>query len=109
MLSKEELISLISELADKQENIKHLLNEKFSEFETDTVRENDEVSSDQKFPVTLNKVLPSVTRLSSPQEKIDLYKTLFCDEFCRDVIGLYPLLEGNLCHFLAMDFDAHSP
>ena len=31
------------------------------------------------------------------------------DEFCRDVIGLYPLMEGNLCRFLAMDFDAHAP
>ena len=31
------------------------------------------------------------------------------DEFCRDVIGLYPLMEGNLCRFLAIDFDAHAP
>lgn len=30
------------------------------------------------------------------------------DEFFRDVIGLYPLMEGNLCKFLAIDFDAHS-
>ena len=30
------------------------------------------------------------------------------DEFCRDVIGLYPLMEGNLCKFLAMDFDSHA-
>ena len=29
------------------------------------------------------------------------------DELCRDVIGLYPLMVGNLCKFLAMDFDAH--
>ena len=25
----------------------------------------------------------------------------------RDVIGLYPLMEGNLCQFLALDFDNH--
>jgi len=31
------------------------------------------------------------------------------DSFCRDVIGLYPLMEGNLCQFLALDFDAHAP
>ena len=30
------------------------------------------------------------------------------DEYCRDVIGLYPLMEGNLCNFLAMDFDSHT-
>ena len=31
------------------------------------------------------------------------------DEFCRDVIGLYPLMAGNVCRFLAIDFDAHKP
>lgn len=30
------------------------------------------------------------------------------DEFSRDVIGLYPLIDGNLCKFLAMDFDSHA-
>ncbi len=29
------------------------------------------------------------------------------DENFRDVIGLYPLMEGNLCRFLAFDFDNH--
>ena len=29
------------------------------------------------------------------------------DSACRDVIGLYPLMEGNLCQFLALDFDSH--
>ena len=29
------------------------------------------------------------------------------DLACRDVIGLYPLMEGNLCQFLALDFDSH--
>lgn len=29
------------------------------------------------------------------------------DDFFRDVIGLYPLMEGNTCRFLAMDFDSH--
>ena len=31
------------------------------------------------------------------------------DELARDVIGLYPLLPENICHFLAIDFDAHAP
>ena len=31
------------------------------------------------------------------------------DEVCRDVIGLYPLMEANLCKFLTMDFDTHVP
>ena len=170
-LSKEELISLIFELADKQEKVKDLLNEKFSEFRKANVKEKDEVSAEQKFPI-MNNALHSVTRLSSPQEKIDLFKAVFrgrqdvfalrwynaksqksgyspvcgnkwasgkCDlkkfscatclyklpvalddkyifnhlagrdEFCRDVIGLYPLMEGNICCFLAMDFDSHTP
>ena len=29
------------------------------------------------------------------------------DSACRDVIGLYPLMEGDLCQFLALDFDNH--
>ena len=29
------------------------------------------------------------------------------DFACRDVIGLYPLMEGDLCQFLALDFDSH--
>lgn len=29
------------------------------------------------------------------------------DSVCRDVIGLYPLMEGDLCQFLALDFDNH--
>lgn len=29
------------------------------------------------------------------------------DSYCRDVIGLYPLVEGDLCQFLALDFDSH--
>ena len=29
------------------------------------------------------------------------------DSACRDVIGLYPLMEGNFCQFLALDFDSH--
>lgn len=29
------------------------------------------------------------------------------DLYCRDVIGIYPLLLGNCCNFLAFDFDSH--
>ena len=168
-LSKDALISLISELADEQENVRHFLNEKFSESKKEIVKENDSVDVEQKLQITNNPKI-SVTRLSSPQEKINLYKSIFAgrkdifalrwyntktqksgyspvcgnkwssgkcdlkkyscatcpyrlpvalsdnyifnhlagrDEFCRDVIGLYPLMEGNLCRFLAMDFDNH--
>ena len=30
------------------------------------------------------------------------------DTTCRDVIGLYPLIEGDVCRFLAFDFDSHT-
>ena len=29
------------------------------------------------------------------------------DSYCRDVIGLYPLMEGDFCQFLVLDFDMH--
>lgn len=29
------------------------------------------------------------------------------DAYCRDVIGLYPLIPGDSCKFLALDFDNH--
>ena len=30
------------------------------------------------------------------------------DSACRDVVGLYPLMEGDVCRFLAFDFDSHT-
>ena len=30
------------------------------------------------------------------------------DSACRDVVGLYPLMEGDICRFLAFDFDSHT-
>ena len=30
------------------------------------------------------------------------------DSTCRDVVGLYPLMEGDVCRFLAFDFDSHT-
>ena len=30
------------------------------------------------------------------------------DIACRDVVGLYPLMEGDVCRFLAFDFDSHT-
>ncbi|UTD13749.1 DEAD/DEAH box helicase family protein [Treponema denticola] len=30
------------------------------------------------------------------------------DSTCRDVVGLYPLMEGDVCRFLALDFDSHT-
>ena len=134
------------------------------------------VLSEQNEPIspmadTLFNSTPAINRHSTPQQKIDLFKSLFSgrqdvfalrwfntmtnksgyspvcgnkwlsgkcdlkkyscatcpfklpmsltdnyiynhlagrDEFSRDVIGLYPLIDGNLCKFLAMDFDSHA-
>ena len=158
-LSKDDLISLILQLADKQREAKDFLFQKLAEF---ILQEQSVVLFNQRH----------VFRKSTPQEKINLYKSLFIgrqdvfalrwhntksgksgyspvcankwvtgkcdlkkyscatclykspvklddsyifnhlagrDEFCRDVIGLYPLMDGNVCRFLVMDFDAHAP
>ena len=167
-LSKEDLISLLMQLADNQREVKDFLLQKMSKIQQQKkVRE----SALQEQSVVLdNQRL--VSRKSTPQEKINLYKSLFVgrqdvfalrwyntksgrsgyspvcankwvvgkcdlkkyscatcpykspvklddsyifnhlagrDEFCRDVIGVYPLMDGNVCRFLAMDFDAHAP
>lgn len=175
--SKEELISLIAELADGQEAVRHFLNERIFVAEGEVVHQNNSSNAEKNsLPVESGAIDSSfqnpVTRHSSPQEKINLFKSIFAgrndvfalrwynaknqksgyspvcgnkwiigkcdlkkfscatcpyklpvalsdnyffnhlagrDEFCRDVIGLYPLMEGNLCRFLVMDFDAHVP
>lgn len=134
-----------------------------------------EINSEQKITTTsvsenMSPAISSVTRQSSPQEKINLFKSIFagrddvfalrwfnqktnksgyspvcankwqsgkCDlkkfscskcpykslvklddrflfnhlagknENACDVIGLYPLMNGNVCRFLAFDFDSH--
>ena len=166
-LSKEDLISLLMDLSDTDSAVKNFLTEKQYSFQMQP-EQNETI-----FPATdaLFNQPHTINRQSSPQEKINLYKSLFVgrkdvfalrwvntksnksgyspvcgnkwasgkcdmkkytcavcpyklpvalddhyifnhlagrDEFFRDVIGLYPLMEGNLCKFLAIDFDAHS-
>ena len=166
-LSKDELISYITQLISEQPAVKeYFINKmKLTAFAKLNNAEciNFKLSTDnQKY----------VTRISSPQKKINLYKSLFVgredvfalrwqntktgksgyspvcgnkwlqgkcdmkkyscsacpfkllvrlddkyiynhlagkDEQARDVIGLYPLIEGNVCRFLVIDFDSHAP
>ena len=45
-------------------------------------------------------------RQFAPLDNDSIYKHLEGkDELARDVIGLYPILEDNTCHFLCADFD----
>ena len=166
-LSKEDLISLLKDLSDTNSSVKNYLSEKQNAFQT----QQDQNETILPSTDTLFNQSHIINRQSSPQEKINLFKSLFSgredvfalrwfnaksnksgyspvcgnkwlsgkcdlkkyscatcpfklpvaltdnhiynhlagrDEFCRDVIGLYPLMEGNLCKFLAMDFDAHT-
>lgn len=167
-LSKENLVSLLMDLSDINKEVRIYLTEKQNALP---------FLSEQNEPIspvadTLFNSTPAINRHSTPQQKIDLFKSLFSgrqdvfalrwfnpksnksgyspvcrnkwtsgkcdlkkyscatcpfklpvaltdnniynhlagrDEFSRDVIGLYPLMEGNLCKFLAMDFDTHVP
>ena len=166
-LSKENLISLLMDLSDINKEVRSYLTEKQNALPV-LSEQNEPISSvaDNLFNST-----PAINRHSTPQQKIDLFKSLFSgrqdvfalrwfnpksnksgyspvcgnkwlsgkcdlkkyscatcpyklpvaltdnyiyshltgkDEFCRDVIGLYPLIDGNLCKFLAMDFDSHA-
>ena len=165
-LSKEDLISLLKDLSDTNPSVKNYLSEKQNAFQT----QQDQNETILPSTDTLFNQSHIINRQSSPQEKIDLFKSLFSgrqdvfalrwfnsksnkrgyspvcgnkwipekcdlkkyscatcpyklpvaltdnyiynhlagkDELYRDVIGLYPLMEGNLCKFLAMDFDSH--
>ncbi len=166
-LSKEDLISLLKDLSDTNPSVKNYLSEKQNAFQT----QQDQNETILPSTDTLFYQSHIINRQSSPQEKINLFKSLFSgredvfalrwfnaksnksgyspvcgnkwlsgkcdlkkyscatcpfklpvaltdnhiynhlagrDEFCRDVIGLYPLMEGNLCKFLVMDFDSHA-
>ena len=179
-LQKEKLVDIISTLSESNINFKNqlllLISEKKSSVENSS---DNAVISDlnkAKYEIQLNCndefSLEPVSKKSSPQEKINLFKSLFigredvfalrwsnaksgksgyspvcenkwqsgkCDKkkyscadcpfklpvrlseqyifnhlagrdfACRDVIGLYPLMEGDLCQFLALDFDSHAP
>lgn len=171
-LSKEELLSLLLRLSETNNSVKDYLSEKIDLVQSP--EEKYEIPLAQEThptPSSCSDISKTIIRQSSPQEKINLYKSLFVgrtdvfalrwfnaksnksgyspvcankwvsgkcdlkkyscatcpfkmpvalndtyifnhlagrDEFCRDVIGLYPLMEGNLCRFLAMDFDSHA-
>ena len=167
MLSHEELIALIHSFANAHEDIRFTLEEKAA-VQT-TKNENETAADKQQIPQTAANAL--VNRNSTPQEKINLYTSLFVgrqdvfalrwynaksnksgyspvcenkwhsgkcdmkkyscaacpfklhvplsdryifnhlagkDSTCRDVVGLYPLMEGDVCRFLAFDFDSHT-
>ena len=184
-LSKDELLFLILELTDSDEELYEkfisLFESRFPQFKSSDSDNNnskqEEINLSQKSVSTnraanyctrLQDLQTTVTRQSSAQEKINLYKSLFrgrgdvyalrwenaksgksgyspvcknkwvqgkcniksrpcadCpfnepvsmddsallkhfrgdDNLCRDVIGLYPLLPDNSCHFLVLDFD----
>ena len=166
-LSHEELIALIHSFANAHEDIRFTLEEKAA-VQT-TKNENETAADKQQIPKTAANAL--VNRNSTPQEKINLYTSLFVgrqdvfalrwynaksnksgyspicenkwkigkcdmkkyscadcpfklpmplsdryifnhlagkDSTCRDVVGLYPLMEGDVCRFLAFDFDSHT-
>ena len=172
--TKDELILILSQLAEQNDTVHEYLMDRIQRIHTSNnlqinIEENN-IDKNVKYNLsTDNKSF--VTRTSSPQEKINLYKSLFIgredvfalrwqnvktgkdgyspvcgnrwlqgkcdmkkyscstcpfklpvrlddkyiynhlagkDEQARDVIGLYPLLEGNRCRFIVIDFDSHS-
>lgn len=177
-LQKEKLVDIISTLSESNINFKNqlllLISEKKSSVENSSDNAVISDSNQAKYEIQSNCndefSLEPVSKTSTPQEKINFFKSLFigredvfalrwsnaksgksgyspvcenkwqsdkCDmkkyscadcpfklpvrlsdqyifnhlagrDFaCRDVIGLYPLMEGNLCQFLALDFDSH--
>ncbi len=179
-LQKEKLVDIISTLSESNINFKNqlllLISEKKSSVENSSDNAVISDSNQAKYEIQSNCndefSLEPVSKKSSPQEKINLFKSLFIgredvfalrwsnaksgksgyspvcenkwqsgkcdmkkyscadcpfklpvrlsdqyifnhlagrDSVCRDVIGLYPLMEGDLCQFLALDFDAHAP
>ncbi|MFC2386745.1 DEAD/DEAH box helicase family protein, partial [Treponema socranskii] len=173
-LSREKLIELINYFAATHEDIRCTLEKKAGAVSTKAEPADIFAQSPPELPeadisTTSSQVL--VTRNSTPQEKIDLYTSLFVgrqdvfalrwynansnksgyspvcenkwqsgkcdmkkyscascpfklpvplsdgyifnhltrkDSACRDVVGLYPLMEGDVCRFLAFDFDSHT-
>ena len=173
-LSREKLIELINYFAATHEDIRCTLEKKAGAVSTKAEPADIFVQSPPELPAadistTSSQVL--VTRNSTPQQKIDLYTSLFVgrqdvfalrwynakseksgyspvcenkwqsgkcdmkkyscascpfklpvplsdgyifnhlagkDSACRDVVGLYPLMEGDVCRFFAFDFDSHT-
>ena len=168
-LNKTELLQIISELQQTFPQTKVFLQKKADSQKSEIIK-NSAPIYDTPPSHDLSLFQKIVSRQSSPQEKIALYKSLFIgrndvfalrwfnsksqksgyspvcankwqsgkcdlkkyscatcpfkenvalndsyifnhlagkDENCRDVIGLYPLMPGNLCRFLSFDFDNH--
>ncbi len=169
-LNKTELLQIFTELQQTFPQTKDFLQKKAVSKESEIIKNSTPIynkNASQDFSL-FQKI---VSRQSSPQEKIALYKSLFIgrndvfalrwfnsktqksgyspvcankwqsgkcdlkkyscascpfkenvalndsyifnhlagkDENCRDVIGLYPLMPGNLCRFLSFDFDNHN-
>lgn len=177
-LQKEKLVDIISTLSENSKEFKKqiilLVNKENGSVENSSDNAVISDSNQAKYEIQLNCndefSLEPVSKKSSPQEKINLFKSLFIgredvfalrwsnaksgksgyspvcenkwqsgkcdmkkyfcadcpfklpvrlsdqyifnhlagrDSACRDVIGLYPLMEGDLCQFLALDFDSH--
>ena len=173
-LSREKLIELINYFAATHEDIRFTLEKKAGAVSTkaepvDIFAQSPPELAAADIPTTSSQSL--VTRNSTPQQKIDLYTSLFVgrqdvfalrwynaksnksgyspvcenkwqsgkcdmkkyscascpfklpvplsdgyifnhlagkDSACCDVVGLYPLMEGDVCRFLAFDFDSHT-
>ncbi|WP_296329794.1 hypothetical protein [uncultured Treponema sp.] len=81
-LSKEDLISLLMQLADNQREVKDFLLQKMSKIQQQKeVRES--VLQEQSVVLDNQRL---VSRKSTPQEKINLYKSLFVGR--QDVFAL---------------------
>ena len=177
-IPKEKLVDIISTLSEKNEDFKKQIILLASEIKAPLESKSDNArkfeQNQQKCENSSNCYnefsLEPVSKTSTPQEKINLFKSLFIgredvfalrwsnaksgksgyspvcenkwqsgkcdmkkyscadcpfklpvrlsdqyifnhlagrDSACRDVIGLYPLMEGDLCQFLALDFDNH--
>ena len=168
-LNKTELLQIITELQQTFPQTKDFLQKKADSKNSEIIK-NSAPIYDKNPSQDFSLFQKIVSRQSSPQEKIALYKSLFIgrndvfalrwfnsksqksgyspvcankwqsgkcdlkkyscatcpfkenvalndsyifnhlagkDENCRDVIGLYPLMPGNLCRFLSFDFDNH--
>ena len=168
-LDKTELLQIITELQQTFPQAKDFLQKKADSKNSEIIKNSTPIY-DKNASHDLSLFQKIVSRQSSPQEKIALYKSLFIgrndvfalrwfnsksqksgyspvcankwqkgkcdlkkyscatcsfkenvalnnsyifnhlagkDENCRDVIGLYPLMPGNLCRFLSFDFDNH--
>ena len=75
-LSKEDMISLISELVDRQENVRQFLNAKISDSIKEVAQENDSVDGEQKLQITSDLKI-SVTLAKVPHKKKSIYINLF--------------------------------